>query len=83
MAYQQRENSGALFKNAEKESPKHADYRGNLNVNGEEFWVSGWIKQSKNGVTYMSLSVKPKATAVKAGARVDFNDEVPFGLEWR
>lgn len=69
-------NRGALFKNREKENPKHADYKGNLNVNGEEFWLDAWINESKNGVKYMSLSVKPKKA--KAKARSDYNDEIPF-----
>jgi len=72
-------NRGALFKNLDKENPKHADYNGNINVNGEEFWLNAWIKESKNGVKYMSLSLKPKNAAAKVGAgAADYNDEIPF-----
>jgi hypothetical protein len=78
-----RPNRGVLFKNVDKESSKHADYKGNINVNGEEFWLDAWINVSKAGAKYMSLSIKPKRAAVKAGARVPFNDEVPFVMEWR
>jgi hypothetical protein len=81
-------NRGALFKNAEKENPKHADYKGNINVNGEEFWLDAWINESKNGMKYMSLSIKPKKAAAKASntkasAGIDYNDEIPFAPEWR
>lgn len=53
-------NSGALFKNDRKETANQPDYRGNLNVNGQDFWISGWIKTSRTNVKYMSLSVQPK-----------------------
>lgn len=53
-------NSGALFKNERKETANQPDYRGNLNVNGQDFWISAWIKTSRSNVKYMSLSVQPK-----------------------
>ena len=73
-------NRGALFKNTEKENPKHADYKGNINVNGQEFWLDAWVNVGKSGVKYMSLSIKPKKAAAKASARVDYNDstDIPF-----
>lgn len=52
-------NSGALFKNDKKQKPNHPDYRGTLNVEGVEFWISGWIKQGKNG-SFMSLAIQEK-----------------------
>lgn len=51
---------GALFKNEDKQSDKHPDYKGNINVGGQEFWLSAWIKTSKKGQKFMSLSVKAK-----------------------
>lgn len=53
-------NSGALFKNDRKQQDNHPDYTGSLNVKGEEFWLSAWLKTSKTGQKFMSLSVKPK-----------------------
>lgn len=53
-------NRGALFKNEDKQSDRHADYRGQINVDGKEFWLDAWLKKSKAGKTFMSLSVKPK-----------------------
>lgn len=52
-------NKGVLFKNDRKEQESHPDYKGTINFNGQEFWLSAWIKQGKNG-KFMSLSIKPK-----------------------
>jgi uncharacterized protein (DUF736 family) len=69
-------NSGALFKNEDKESDNHPDYRGTLNVDGTEFWISAWLKTSKKGRRFMSLAVKPKDEP--AQGKADFDDQVPF-----
>lgn len=53
-------NSGALFLNDDKKTDKHPDYRGTLNVEGVEYWVSGWKKRSKKGDPYMSLAITEK-----------------------
>lgn len=53
-------NTGALFKNNRKETDKHPDYTGSVNVGGHDHWLSAWIKTDKNGNKFMSLSVKRK-----------------------
>jgi uncharacterized protein (DUF736 family) len=52
-------NRGVLFKNDRKEQDNHPDYKGSINVDGVEFWLSAWIKQGDKG-KFMSLSIKPK-----------------------
>ena len=74
-------NSGALFKNDEKESEKHPDYRGTIDIEGREFWLSGWIKTSKKGTKFMSLAVKPKEPPAPDKTKPiaeDMNDQIPF-----
>lgn len=80
-------NRGALFKNSKKESENHPDYTGTINVGGGEFWLSAWIKESKAGAKYMSLSVKPKDAAPRQSReeqrkgerkRAAEGDEIPF-----
>jgi hypothetical protein len=94
MADQQYDNTnrGALFKNNDKVEDNHPDYRGNINVDGEEFWLSAWLKTSKNGMKYMSLSIKPKdADAAQSkkkpagggSASRDLDDGIPFAAEFR
>jgi uncharacterized protein (DUF736 family) len=80
---------GALFRNDDKTEEKHPDYRGNINVGGTEFWLSAWLKVSKKGTKYLSLSIKPKNAAANArpaaggSLKQDMNDQIPFGPEWR
>ena len=62
-------NRGALFRNERKEAETHADYNGTLNVNGQEFWINSWLKESKGGKKYMSLSIKPKDASASAPAQ--------------
>ena len=52
-------NSGIISPNDKKEQPNHADYNGNCEVDGVEYWINGWIKE-KTGRKFLSLSFKPK-----------------------
>ena len=66
MAHFDRTNTGILFKEADKQSERHPDFTGNLNVDGVEYRLSGWKKES-NGKQFLSLSVSPKRTPEKKG----------------
>lgn len=52
---EQRDNSGALFKNEKRTNDNQPHYRGDAMVNGKAMRIAAWVKTSKNGVTYMSL----------------------------
>lgn len=55
-----RTNTGVLFENDRKETDKHPDMNGTININGVEHWFSGWWKQGSKG-QFLSLSIgKPK-----------------------
>lgn len=78
---------GILSKNEDRQKDTHPHYKGSLNVNGVEFWISGWLKTSeKTGKKFMSLSVKPKdaapvkqASKPKSSGFDDMDDsDVPF-----
>ena len=71
--------SGALFR-AEKKTEKHPDYTGSCEINNEEYWVSSWIRESKNGKKYMSLSFTAKEQPKKESFNPtqDFDEDIPF-----
>jgi len=50
-------NRGVLFKQTEKTNEKAPDYKGNFNYKGNEFKIAGWIKMSKTGNPFLSISV--------------------------
>jgi hypothetical protein len=82
MASVQKPNHGALFRNEDKSNDKDRDYSGSLNIDGVEFWLSGWINETKAGKKYLSLSVKPKdeqsSTKSKASAREELDGGISF-----
>jgi hypothetical protein len=81
-------NRGALFRNDDKDpnDNQDRDYAGTLNIEGAEYWLSGWVKTSKKGNKFLSLAVKPKEekTSASGGSiKRDMDDEIPFAPEWR
>ena len=59
MAYEQRENSGTLFRNDKREKDTHPHAKGSALIDGVEYWVSAWTKEGKDG-RYQSLAFKRK-----------------------
>ena len=56
---QNRDNSGVLFKSDKRENERAPHYRGNITVNGQDYWLSAWIKEGKSG-KFMGLALSPK-----------------------
>lgn len=56
MAYEQKDDSGALFKNDKGDNPSRPDYTGNCMVGGKEMKIAAWLKESASGTKYLSLS---------------------------
>jgi uncharacterized protein (DUF736 family) len=80
--YEKKDGDGALFKNEDKRSEKHPDYKGNIRIGGRDYWLSAWLKSSKAGAKYLSLAAQPKGesrpvTQVTA-PDPEFNDPIPF-----
>jgi hypothetical protein len=76
-------NKGSLFRNNKKEEDRHPDFNGSINVEGTEYWLNAWIKESKkDGTKFFSLSVKEKqdsprqSSALTRKSKVD--EDLPF-----
>lgn len=49
-------NKGAIFVNNRKLNDRHPDMNGKINIDGVEYWLSGWWKQGKSG-EFLSLAL--------------------------
>lgn len=52
-------NKGSLAVNGSKQKETHPDFRGSINIDGKDYWLSGWSKRGQHG-EFISLSVQPK-----------------------
>lgn len=80
--FEQRDNSGSLFRNNRKEKDTHPDYTGKCMVGGVEYYMSSWIKEGNNG-KWMSFSFTPVEQANNRTMNRDSKkpmggDDVPF-----
>lgn len=83
-------NRGQLWGNKKKESDKHPDFTGTLNVEGVEYWVSGWKRKegAYEKAPALSFSIKMKeykpvkkakpASKVSSNFDSDDIDSIPF-----
>jgi hypothetical protein len=81
-------NSGMLARNDKKETEKHPDFKGSINVDGVDYWLSAWVREGKEGGKmagrkFFSLSVSPKeqfapkAAPQKAASFDQLDDDIP------
>jgi hypothetical protein len=75
---------GALFKNMKKTEPRHCDYRGEVNIGGQSFWITAWLRTAKSGEKYMALTFQAKdeqpeeRRPAMALSRDNMDDDIPF-----
>lgn len=66
MAYEQRDNTGSLFRNENRQTDNHPTHTGQSLIvcphcqAKTAYWDSAWVKEAKDGKKYFSLSYKPK-----------------------
>ena len=77
MAYEQKEGSGAIFKNDKKGNEKAPDYRGSVIINGVETEIALWVKDGAKG-KFFSVSQKTKQAKPETNALPETDDSLPF-----
>ena len=84
-----RNNTGAIFKNDNKKTDNHPDYKGKVLVNNKEMEVALWLKTSAKGLKFFSVSFnepyikndEPQITGTLTSPtyiNLDANDDLPF-----
>ena len=79
--FEAKPDTGVLFKNMKKDSPKHPDYKGNMLLGGQEYWLSAWINEVRSGERagekYMSIKFNQKEESPSSGGTTSSVDD-PF-----
>jgi uncharacterized protein (DUF736 family) len=73
-------NRGVLFRDEKRTNEKAPEYTGTINVDGVEKRLAAWIKESKTGKKFFSLSVsdpQPKQ-GVQSAPKAEDDDSIPF-----
>lgn len=89
MAFEQKPNTGAMFRNTQKKSDNHPDMRGDVYLDRTfllnlmhknsnpliKVSISGWSKESAAGKKYLSLSVSEPWEGGAAAPKQSIPDE--------
>jgi hypothetical protein len=64
-------NRGSIWKNEDKDADTHPDFKGSLNVDGTEYWVSAWKRKegANPKAPALSFTVKAKEGQTKTDTR--------------
>jgi len=79
-------NRGSIWKNDKKDTDRHPDFTGSLDVEGTEYWVSAWLRKpdANPKAPALSFSIKQKdapqqqAPQQAAPQGQSFDQDVPF-----
>jgi hypothetical protein len=76
-------NSGTLFRNDRRTNDRQPTHTGSINVEGKDYWLSAWVKESKKnpGQKFFSLALTAKedfASQSPAAGSGSYDEDVPF-----
>jgi hypothetical protein len=76
------ELTGLISKNDRKTTDAHPDIKGQCEIGGVQYWISGWMKtRNSDGGKFYSLKFTAKDAAQKPAKQApvfDDADDVPF-----
>jgi hypothetical protein len=84
-----KKDHGFLIRIKDKKTERHPDFEGELPIAGKKYLLAGWVRISKKGNKYLSLSVRPHpdqdqdrngspAASLKPEPQEAEPDEIPF-----
>lgn len=81
-------NRGAIWKNEKKETDKHPDFTGSINVDGHDYWLNGWRRppDASAKAPAMKFTVRRKdgkpqqqeQPRTQQQKRAEIDDEIPY-----
>jgi hypothetical protein len=84
---EQKDNTGAIFKNDFKKTEQQPDYKGTCTVDGKQKEIALWINESKTGVTYFGAQftnpyknegTEEQSNTVKPSKTKKLDGDLPF-----
>jgi len=82
MAYEKKDGDISIFANDKQGNDKRPDFKGSALIDGKEYDVALWTRQSQSGRKYISGSIKLKQDKQEPKKEVEeiksFDDDIPF-----
>lgn len=81
MSYQEKDQSGTLFRNQRKEREAQPDWTGKAIINGTPVYVSGWDKDGRISLAFKNRqegALEKKPEPRQMGGNIGPDDEIPF-----
>lgn len=67
MAFELNELGGSLWHNENRTNERQPDMTGSVKVDGQEYRVSGWLKETRNGKEFISMALTVKDDTNNSG----------------
>ena len=75
MSFEQKDMSGAIFKNAKRTKDTQPNATGTCMIDGVEYYISSWTKEGKKG-KFQSLAFKRKQE--QRGPAKETDSDIPY-----
>lgn len=77
MSQYEKELAGVMFAHDKQGNDKRPDWKGSIQIEGVEYWLSGWNRSSAKG-ELISLKAEKKKPAMQAYSEATIDGDVPF-----
>ena len=77
---EQKNNTGAIFKNDYKKTEQHPDYKGKAMIDNKAKDVAVWLNESQNGKKYFSMKFSEPYKEAEA-PKQDMPQDLPNKLD--